>query len=329
MKGAASARASWLAQRERGSETLMRLMMAIALIFGHRAAALCLYPICAYFVVFSGRARRASRDYLRRVTAGNAHRLDTFRHYHCFASTILDRVYLSAGRLGLFDIEYDGLDLLRAHVAARRGCILLGAHFGSFDVLRAVAIADPTVDLRILMHTGDARKMDNVLRAVDERCRAASRRELRARGGEHNGKASVAGSCKRLPDQIIELGHPGTMLAVRDAIAGGALVALLADRAIVEDRRAECEFLGAPALFPEGPFALARVLRAPVILFAAVRCGRQRYRIRFEPFVTGDEPGADCAAFARWLERNCLDAPLNWFNFYDFWAAGPAERRRQ
>ncbi len=304
------ARPAWLAQRERGSHVLMRLIAVIALTFGRGAAALLLYPICVYFVVFSRSARRASREYLRRVLPRRPRWIDTLRQYHCFATTVLDRVFVHAGRLELFTIGCEGLDIVQRQVDARVGCLLIGAHFGSFDMLRALAHGNPSVDLRVLMHAGDAEKLDRVLRALG------------------------AG----LSSQVIELGRAQTMLDVRDATARGGIVALLGDRSVGGDRLVSCDFLGAPASFPEGPFALARALRVPVILFSATSCGGRRYRIRFERFAaldnaSGDESVArhrcetECRAFAQWLARSCRDAPYNWFNFYDFWAPAPGSGR--
>jgi len=300
---------AWLEQRERGNQLMMRALAAIALTFGRRTAGLLLYPICCYFIVFSRTARRASRDYLRRVLNRRPRLSDTLRQYLCFATTVLDRVFLNAGRLDLFTIDFDGLDIVQRHVDAREGCLLIGAHFGSFDMLRAIACGNPDVDLRVLMHTGRAEKLDRVMRSLRT----------------------------PLATQVIALGHARTMLDVRDATARGGIVALLGDRSVVNDRLVACDFLGAPASFPEGPFALARALRVPVVLFAATSSGAGRYRIRFErfpPFDSADGPpaarrryDAECRAFASWLDRCCRDAPFNWFNFYDFWAPAPPARR--
>ncbi|MDQ3960739.1 MAG: acyl-CoA synthetase, partial [Pseudomonadota bacterium] len=58
----------WLTQRERGSRFTMRLISWITLSLGYTAGRILLYPICLYFLIaFSGGARRASRDFLRRV----------------------------------------------------------------------------------------------------------------------------------------------------------------------------------------------------------------------------------------------------------------------
>jgi len=291
----------WVTQKERGSAFMMATITYIALRVGRPAAAALLYPICAYFLLFSGPARAASRDYLVRVLGRPPRWRERFRHYHVFAATILDRVFLYAGRTDRFRLDVQGADRLRALLSSGRGCLLFGAHFGSFEVLRALGLAESPVPIRVLMHDRHAQKLARVLHALNA----------------------------ELPAQIIPLGKPQTMLDVRDALARGEIVALLADRSLHGEREVACPFLGGTARFPRGPFELAALLAAPIMLFSATLQGRMRYDVRFEA-LGADDPGtgrdalveARCARFAAWLDARCRAAPFNWFNFYDFWAAG-------
>jgi hypothetical protein len=75
------------------------------------------------------------------------------RHLHCFASTILDRVYLLTEHLRKFDVEVHGLDELHAQMRPDRGLLLLGAHVGSFEVLRAMSFMRPDVKVRVVLDT--------------------------------------------------------------------------------------------------------------------------------------------------------------------------------
>src|SRR5215510_15122896 len=59
--------ARWAARPERGSAWLLDVMMFVALRLGRPLAHRLLYPIAGYFYLFSPRARRYGREYLRRV----------------------------------------------------------------------------------------------------------------------------------------------------------------------------------------------------------------------------------------------------------------------
>jgi predicted LPLAT superfamily acyltransferase len=284
----------WRRQRERGSPALMAFIAGVALRIGRPAASLMLPPICAYFMVFSRHARRASRDFLTRALGRPATWRDMYRQFHCFATTILDRVLWLAGRTGEYEVAMRGVEALDDALADGRGCLLVGAHYGSFELLRVLATTRPGLRVRALMHPHNDRKLAGVL---DRRTTVH-------------------------PDPIIELGRPETMLEVREALAGGAAVALLADRATREGDMVACPFLGAPARLPRGPFKLAAVLGVPVVLFSAAWNGGRRYEVAFEAFgeVRAAETDRAVERYARWLEAACRRSPENWFNFYDFWA---------
>jgi predicted LPLAT superfamily acyltransferase len=89
--------------------------------------------------------------------------------------------------------------------------------------------------------------------------------------------------------------------------------------------------------FPEAPFLIAAVLRAPVVLCFGLYRGGRRYDLHFEVFRDPLElpRGARAAAvaalareYAARLEHYARSAPYNWFNFYDVWAAPAAETRQ-
>ena len=298
----------WRAQRERGSRLLMRVIVAIGLKAGRPIGRALLYPICAYFLLFSKRARAASRDYLRRVLGRTPSWRERFHHYHCFAGQIFDRIHFLSSDPGVFECGIEGQELFDAAVAKGRGVLLIGAHLGSFEVMRVAALARSPVRLRVLMHEEGAEKLASVLTPLNA----------------------------NLGRQIIALGRPQTMLEVRDALKAGEVVGLLADRVVAGERVRRCEFLGEPASFPEGPFILAAAVGVPVVLFSAVQGDDRRYRIRFEAFADRIELPRDtrnaalqrmCERYAAWLEARCREVPYNWFNFYDFWGAEPSAIR--
>jgi predicted LPLAT superfamily acyltransferase len=294
---------SWTQQPERGNRTSLQLMIWLTLRLGRRLARLVSLPITVYFFLFSFRGRAASRDYLTRVLGHEAHWHDSFRQVLAFSATLLDRPFLLTGNVGEYDIRVSGLEHLAKWQDQGKGCILLGSHLGSFEVLRALAEADPRIRLRALMHEGAAAST-SLFRTLN-------------------------------PDiarKIIPLGSVDTMLRVKEALEAGEMVGILGDRCVRGDKVARVDFLGAPAAFPVGPFMLAGLLEAPVVLCFGLYCGGGRYEVRFEPFSEGvrltraarsDELEALVARFAARLEAQCRRHPFNWFNFYDFWERFP------
>jgi predicted LPLAT superfamily acyltransferase len=292
----ASAREEWTTRRERGALPLMRLMVWIALRVGRPAAQMLMLPVCAYFFLFSRRARAASLAYLSRVLGRCPTVADRWRHYRCFATCLLDRVLMLNGRVDLFDLSLIGEEIVRAMQARGGGGFLFGAHIGSFEVVRAVGRHLADVRTSLVMYEENARKTNAVLHAINP----------------------------ALAIDIIGLGKPGSMLAVRDRLDDGHLVGLLADRSLENERRVQMSFLGEPAWFPLGPFRMAAMLGRPVVLMLGLHQGGRRYRIVFETLCA--EPSNDSVddmmlRYVARIEHHCRNAPYNWFNFYDFWAA--------
>jgi predicted LPLAT superfamily acyltransferase len=118
-------------------------------------------------------------------------------------------------------------------------------------------------------------------------------------------------------------------LTLRDRIAEGGLIAIVADRVGTNDKFVMVDFFGAPAAFSSGPFILASVLKCPIYLVFGLYFEPNRYELFCERFADRiDLPRRNREAalkdvvsrYAERLEDYCRRAPHNWFNFYDFWA---------
>ena len=134
--------AGWLKQKERGSLFLIRLIGLLALKFGRTAVRILLYPTAFYFVLLVPKARRASRHYLRRVLGRSPTFGEVFKHVHTFSSTILDRVYLLSDQVEKFDISIHGYAAAMEQYDRGKGCLLVGSHLGSFELLRNFGLKD-------------------------------------------------------------------------------------------------------------------------------------------------------------------------------------------
>lgn len=293
--------AAWRSAPERGSLAAIALIAWLALTCGRRATRWLLAPICLYYAAFAPRARRASTAFLERALARKPRLRDVLRHEHAFASTLHDRVFFVCGRNPGLELAVSGKQEVDRLLDKGRGCILVGSHLGSFEVLRALGTARGT-PVNVVMHEANARNMQVMLGRL----------------------------APRLQERVIAAGSPDTMLRVSECLARGEIVGFLADRTLGGERAATRAFLGSPAAFPLGPWLLAAALGAPVVLFFGLYRGGRRYDVHFELLTDGERaPRNERNAVAeRWLghyvarlEHYTRLAPYNWFNFYDFWHA--------
>ena len=87
-------------------------------------------------------------------------------HFFTFATTIHDRVYLINRRFELFDFDLHGQTEFNQRVLEGGGVIMMGAHLGSFEAIRAVGRDQPHLRVTMVMHEGNARKINAVLAAL-------------------------------------------------------------------------------------------------------------------------------------------------------------------
>jgi predicted LPLAT superfamily acyltransferase len=306
--------AEWHKIPEAGSVFGIRLLVLLARTFGRRVAGWCLYVVALYYAVVRGAVRRASRDYLGRVGLP-ATFANTVRHLHTFARVSLDRLFFLTGRWDAFRIEQRNHELLVQAARSGRGVLLLGAHLGSFEVMRCRA-KELGIAVNVIVDFSNAERLNSVVRSLDP--------ELETR------LISLAG------DPV------AAMLAIRAAIQRGELVAILGDRQPSGSagkpgtRVVYTPFLGADAAFPAGPWLIAHALRCPVYFVAGLYTHPDRYALQFELIadeVRLDRHARDAALarhvqrYAAMLEAYTRAAPLNWFNFFEFWKPPPAQAR--
>jgi predicted LPLAT superfamily acyltransferase len=291
---------AWFAQRERGSPLAIQIILWIAQRLGRWAARWLLYPISAYFLLSASAARHASRDFLRRIHGRPATLGEVARHLHCFGATILDRVFFLLGRFELFDIRFHGREPVDALLEQGRGFLLLGAHLGSFEALRALAVSQQQARMKVLMYRDHNRYLTRLFDSLNP---------------------AVA-------ETVIPLGTPTALLKVKEALEEGEIVGMLGDRVAESEKVVRCRFFGEETKFPAGPMLLAGTLGVPVVLVFGLYRGANRYDIHLEllseavRFTRAERETVVSQwtqRYAERLEHYARSAPYNWFNFYDYW----------
>lgn len=293
---------TWLNRRERGTVFGIRAAFRFATLAGRPLTKLLVAAIAFWYRLFDRRAVRQSRDWLTRATGRPPGFWAIYRHLRTFAQVTLDRAFLLTGKTQSLVFTRTGLELLEAQQATGHGAVLIGAHLGSYEAMRAGGQHD---DLRIkIVGFFQNAKMINELMA------------------ELNPTWST---------QVVHLGDDpvNVMANVQESIARGDFVAMMADRTGLNERTVEATFFGERASFSSGPFLLASILRCPVYLVFGLYRAPNRYDLHCERFADRIEvPRKDReGALRRWaqayadrIEHHARTAPDNWFNFFDFWA---------
>jgi lauroyl/myristoyl acyltransferase len=239
----------------------------------------------------SARVRRAVREMLH--------------HFAYYWVDLFRFPQLPAERLRALIVDGDVGDLApiaRARAAGRR-VMLLTAHLGNWELGSVLAgqAGLPRAVVYVRDAFADAERYRSHLRGFGDVVEIAIRPEERL-----------------------------AALPVLRAFEQGRVVAVQGDRDF-NDRGVACDFFGAPASFPLGPFLLARMTGAMLVPVFVAYAPDRRFEIEVgEPIDverTADREADARHALAQWLpvlEAAVRRWPTQWYTFYDFWPPAPA-----
>jgi predicted LPLAT superfamily acyltransferase len=291
----------------------IRLLFWLGRVFGRWPFRAVLYPVLLWYLIAKPSARAASRDYLRRAASFSvdsrivASSFGVLRHFNSFAECILDKLLLWCGLFDTGSVELRGLDPILRQISAKRGGLLICSHLGNLELCRVMSTQQTGLKLTVLTHTKHAVRFNRLLAKLNPH----SQLDLM---------------------QVTDL-TPATAVLLSEKINQGEFVAIAGDRIPVasKPRVAFARFLGAMAPFPVGPYILASLFQCPVYLLfslrtdlgAAIEFELFRGEIRLPRKHRDDALAALVEDYAARLEDSCLRAPLQWFNFFDFWGLSP------
>ncbi len=300
----------WSKVGEAGTVLGMQILLWVYRLTGRWGFRLILLPVMGYYFLSRADARAASREYLLRIHAHTGQQgavAHSFRHFLMFGESLLDKFLVWMGHIRRDDVVFEQPEAFQQMDASAQGGLIVVSHLGNIEVCSALAHQLPSLRMTVLVHTRNAVKFNSLLQKVS----ASSRIELL---------------------QVTDM-SPATAMLLSERISAGEYVVIAGDRTPVtgSQRHSSVQFLGATAQFPQGATILAGLLQCPVYLMFCLK-QQARYHIYLEQFSAGQRlPRRERQQFidhevqryAQRLEHYCTLAPLQWFNFFSFWKAGP------
>jgi KDO2-lipid IV(A) lauroyltransferase len=258
--------------------------------------------IAAIIFALVARNRRGAvanlRQVLGDVDAGTAHAA-ALRQFVQFAHCMCETLESFSPRPQPLRIDLPSRDLIAEALQEGRGAVLVTGHLGNWDIA-AKTLVEYDRPLNLVMVREPNRTTRDYARAARERA------GVRVIYSDTSALAS---------------------LSMIRALRENQLVALQLDRMRDDQERRPIDFFGRPALFPVGPFALARLAGAPVISVFAPRLGTRHYAIRFgSGRIIVPREARDGVALQRAMRAAVADLesiirefPTQWFQFAPFW----------
>ncbi len=306
--------AHWSKRKEQGTVLGIKILLAVYRLFGRKVFDVILKLVMRYYHVTGKSSRKASEIYLAQLQHYAEQKnlelpqpLDSYHHLLSFGHTMLDKLAAWQGDFNADNLTISGQQHFEALAEKRQGVVLLGSHLGNIELCRALSRRHAHVKINALVFTQHAKQFNAVMKAVNP-------------------------SSDLNLIQVNSLG-PDTAILLQQKIEQGEWVVIVGDRTstTAEDRVVWADFLGKPAPFPQGPFMLASVLKAPVYLLFGLRddiSTTPHFNVHFEHFSdqivlprkTRQEALNNVVQqYAQRLEYHTLQAPLQWYNFFNFW----------
>ena len=275
--------------------TLLKLFRFIPLEFFYGVTAL----VIPFYMLFDRRGYRASYAfYRRRLGRGPFHAiLSVYANEFRMGQVVMDRFALYAGRK--FDMQVEDMPVFEHLSAAEPGFVQVSSHVGNYE-MAGYTLQTKLKRMYALVFAGETETV------MTQRAARFS-----------------ASNIEMVPISE-DMSHLFTLNA---ALLDGSIVSMPGDRLFGSQKSLSCDFFGAPARFPAGPFMLAAQRAVAMLAVFVMKEAPRRYRVHIHRIGEGLDAGLPAKSraqslageFAGRLEAVVRRYPTQWFNFYDFW----------
>jgi len=307
----------WSSVKEAGTLFGLQFLRFIYTVFGRWLVSLALIPTVGYFLVFRRASRVSSQEFLSRhykkypdYWSSKPGWYQTAKHLYVFAETVVDKLLSWFVEIDVDQFVIEHPERIEDLMRDTRGQLIIGAHMGNLEYCRGFLQRYRSKTINILVHDKHSQNYNTLMHQLNP-----------------NSRLNVF--------QVEDFDIP-TMLKIKSKIDVGEWVFIAGDRSPLSgnERTVDVEFLDEQVKLPIGPYMLAKGLGCPVKLMFSYRDYEQKrkdQKVHFEIVPFSDKVTLDrkhrasqlqvyAQQFASELERQCANAPYQWFNFYDFWA---------
>ena len=212
-----------------------------------------------------------------------------------FGEVVLDRFATYAGVR--FKLTIDGNEHFLRLNEGEKGFMMLSSHVGNYEQAGYVLKSDRK-SFNALIYSGESATVMN-----------GRKRQF------------VDSNIHMIPVQA-DMSHLFLLNSILDE---GNIVSMPADRCFGSAQSVGCQFFGAEAQFPLGPFATAVQKEGPALAVMVMKEGTRRYRAFVRPVECDTtlphrkQMAAMAQNFATTLEEIVRRYPHQWYNYFEFW----------
>ena len=229
--------------------------------------------------------------------------MNVFKIYINYGFAIIERIAAWQDKLTIKQVNKYNEVVFKDLISQQKGAILLVSHLGNYEISRVLGSSLSGVKLTVFMHTDHSAKMTRAIKRINP---------------EYD-LSVIQG------DQL----DVKTAMILKERVDQGEFIVIAGDRVPVDNEQAvlTADFLGHPAHFPVGPYVMAKVLQCPIVSLFCLK-SKQGYDVYFDLLAESvrfnrqereQAMRAYIRQYALILTRYVKIAPLQWYNFHDFW----------
>lgn len=272
---------------------LIRSLRFIDVRFLYLFSAIFVIPVCLVL----NESRKTAYHYFRRILGyGRCKAAWSVYVNHClFGQVVIDKFAMYAGKR--FDVEVDGMQYFNELASRDEGFLHLSSHIGNYEIAGYTLVSE--------------RKTINAVVYAHEKATVM----------ENRNNMFVKTNIKMITLKE-DMSH---LFEIDEAVCGGDIVSFPTDRFMGQAKCVECDFLGRPAKFPQGPFSVAAMRGLDVLAVNVMKTGAKKYHIYVTPLHYDKQHSRKeqirqlSQAYVAELEKRVLQYPTQWYNFFDFW----------
>ncbi|MBQ2243579.1 MAG: lysophospholipid acyltransferase family protein [Bacteroidales bacterium] len=272
---------------------LIRSLRYIDVRFLYVFSAIFVIPVCLVL----NKSRKTAYYYFRKILRNSRVKSMWLTYVnHCrFAEVVIDKFAMYAGKK--FDVEVVGMEHFNRLASQQEGFLHLSSHIGNYEIAGYTLVSDNKVINAVVYAHEKASVMEN-------------RNNMFV-------KTNI-----RMITLKSDMSH---LFEIDQALCNGDIVSFPTDRFMGQAKCVECDFLGKPAKFPQGPFSVATMRGLDVLGVNVMKRGWRGYTIYVTPLqYDKTAPRREqikqlSDSYVKELEKRVRQYPTQWYNFFEFW----------
>lgn len=265
--------------------------------FGIRIAYAVLVFVAIYYFITAWSSNKTLYYYLHKRQKFSLAKtfICIYGSYFRFGQILIDKTAISIGLKERFTYEFDGIEILKNLLAAKKGAVLISAHVGNFEIAEYF-FAEIDFECQINLVTTD-REHSYIKEYFDS---ISQKTNLKF---------------------IIVKDDMSHIFEINNCLSNNEIICFTGDRYFPGTKTMKEFFLGEEALFPAGPFSIASRLKVPVAYVYVMKENNLHYHLYTrQAEVKHRDAQHLLKSYCESVTKIVNKYPLQWFNYYDFWS---------